>query len=130
MVHKKWLIITNALVWAAAGINIARIGITAAIEDGTCVWLWSIVVFILFSLMFLRVIGKNAQRINAMEHPKAPLYKFLTVKGYLIIAFMMTLGIVLRHLSSIPTSFFAYFYTGLGLALCLAGISSFWKIKR
>lgn len=122
MVNKKYLILTNAILWAAAGSNILRIGIRAALDDGSMIWLWSILVFALFGLMFFRVIGKNVKRINEMEGEKAPLYKFLTVKGYLIIAFMMTLGIVLRHIGSIPNSFFAYFYTGLGSALTLAGI--------
>ncbi|MCQ2275059.1 MAG: hypothetical protein MJZ86_09740 [Bacteroidales bacterium] len=122
MVKKKYLILVNALLWAAAGINILRIGVRAALDDGTRVWLWGILVFTLFALMFFRVIGKNVKRIHAMEGEKAPLYKFLTLKGYLIIAFMMTLGIVLRHIGSIPNAFFAFFYTGLGSALTLAGL--------
>lgn len=45
------------------------------------------------------------------------LYKFLTLKGYLIIAFMMTLGFTLRGIGKLPDSYFAFFYTGLGSAL-------------
>lgn len=128
MVEKHWLIVTNGLLWAAAGINIARIGIIAAIENGTLVWLYGLIVFVLFGLMFFRVIGKNTQRILAMEQDKVPIYKFLTVKGYLIIAFMMTLGITLRHIGHIPNGFFAFFYSGLGSALTLAGLHSIIKL--
>lgn len=124
MVRKHWLIITNGLLWLAAGFNIARIGVKAAVSEGSLVWLWSIPVFMAFGAMFLRVIGKNTVRIKAMESEKAPLYKFLNLKGYLIIAFMMTLGITLRSLGTIPDSFFAFFYTGLGSALALAGLQS------
>lgn len=128
MVRKYWLIVTNGLVWAAAGINIARIGGRSAIEVGTPVWLFSIVVFAAFATMFFRVIGKNTKRINQMECAKAPIYRFLSVKGYIIIAIMMTMGIVLRHISAIPNSFFAYFYTGLGTALACAGLHSCLKL--
>lgn len=124
MVRKHWLIITNGLLWLAAGFNIARIGVKAAVSEGSLVWLWSIPVFMAFGAMFLRVIGKNTVRIKAMESEKAPLYKFLNLKGYLIIAFMMTLGITLRSLGTIQDSFFAFFYTGLGSALALAGLQS------
>lgn len=49
-------------------------------------------------------------------------FMFLTLKGYLIIAFMMTMGITLRRLGTIPEHFFAFFYTGLGSALFIAGL--------
>lgn len=129
MASKNALICTNALLWAVAGANIARIGISCAIEGQSKVWLWCIPVFLAFGTMFLRVIGKNTRRIRSMEGDSHPLYKFLELKGYLIIAFMMTLGITLRHIGSIPTSFFAYFYTGLGSALALAGLFSLKAVR-
>ena len=128
MVRKHWLILANGLLWAAAGINIARIGYSCAFSEGGYVWLWSIPVFAAFASMFFRVIGKNTKRIDAMPVEKAPLYQFLTLKGYLIIAFMMTLGITLRSLGTIPDSFFAFFYTGLGTALAVAGLHSVVKL--
>lgn len=123
MVKKNWLIVTNALLWMAAGFNIARIGVKCALTTGH-VWLWGLLVFAAFGTMFFRIIAKNTHRIKAMEQDKAPLYKFLTLKGYLIIAFMMTLGFTLRGLGKIPDGFFAFFYTGLGSALGLAGLWS------
>lgn len=128
MVKKHWLIVTNGLIWTVAGINIARIGIKAAIETGSWVWLYGLIVFAAFATMFFRVIGKNTKRIQAMETDRAPVYKFLTLKGYLIIIFMMTLGIVLRHIGNIPNSFFAFFYSGLGCALASAGLHSCLKL--
>lgn len=124
MVRKPWLIVANALLWMMAGFNIARIGVKCALSVGTAVWLWGILVFAAFFTMFHRIIGKNTKRILAMEEPKAPLYKFLTLKGYLIIAFMITLGFTLRGLGTIPDGFFAFFYSGLGTALFLAGFLS------
>lgn len=128
MARKHWLIIANGLLWMAAGFNIARIGIKCALSVNGYAYLWAIPVFAAFFTMFSRVIGKNTKRIKSMEEPKAPLYKFLTLKGYLIIAFMMTLGIVLRSLGTIPNTFFAFFYTGLGSALTLAGLLSILKM--
>lgn len=127
MIDKKFLLLENAFLWIAAGVNIARIGVAAAIADGSWVWLWSTVVFAAFATMFFNVIKKNTIRIWAMEGEKAPWYKFLSPKGFAIVVFMMSLGIFLRRFTSLPNSFFAYFYTGLGTALATAGGSSFFR---
>lgn len=121
MVRKHWLIVTNGILWLAAGFNIARIGVRAAFADASCVWLWFIPVFAAFGTMFTSMVRKNTMRIMSMKE-KAPLCKFLTPKGYIIIAFMMTLGFTLRGIGKLPDSFFAFFYTGLGSALSLAGV--------
>lgn len=127
MIDKKFLILENALLWIAAGANIARIGVAAAIADGSWVWLWSTVVFAAFATMFFKVIKKNTARIWAMEGEKAAWYKFLSPKGFAIVVFMMSLGIFLRRFTGLPNTFFAYFYTGLGTALVTAGVSSFFR---
>ncbi|WP_315538283.1 hypothetical protein [Prevotella koreensis] len=125
MVRKKWLIVANGLLWMAAGMNIGNIGIKSIMVAHSLVWLLSIPVFAIFVSMFIKIISKNINRIVSMQGEKAKLYKFLTPKGYMIIAFMMTLGITLRELGKIPESFFAYFYTGLGIALFFSGLWSF-----
>lgn len=128
MLSKKWLIAENALLWMAAGFNILRIGVEAAASDTSVstlhVVLRAFPVFAAFAAMFARVIKKNSRRIQDMPQPRLPFYRFLDLKGYLVIAFMMTLGITLRHVGSIPDAFFAFFYTGLGSALFLSGLSS------
>lgn len=128
MVKKQWLIATNGLVWMLAGANIAKIGIGAAVSAEGSVWQWSWVVLAAFSVMFFRVIDKNVKRIRAMECSKAPLYQFLSPRGYVVIVFMMSLGIFLRKCTALPESFFAYFYTGLGTALLSAGLVSLVKL--
>ena len=62
------------------------------------------------------------ERIYALPGPKEPIYKTFSIKGYLIIAFMITLGITLKYIPGIPESFFAWFYMGLGPGLLSAGI--------
>lgn len=128
MVKKKWLIVTNGLVWIAAGINIARIGIGCALKVSSLVWLWSMLVFVAFGVMFLRVIKKNILRILSKEKEKLPLCAFLNARGYIIIIVMMTMGICLRKYTTLPSGFFAFFYTGLGCALAVMGLASFFMM--
>ncbi|MFR1166792.1 MAG: hypothetical protein ACLSDQ_03730 [Adlercreutzia equolifaciens] len=48
--------------------------------------------------------------------------KFFDVRGYLIMAVMMGGDIALRSFHLVPGWFIAFFYTGLGIALALAGV--------
>lgn len=48
----------------------------------------------------------------------------ISMKAYIIMAFMMGGGIGLRAAGIFPEVFAAFFYTGLGCALALAGIVS------
>ena len=58
-----------------------------------------------------------------MDGERLNFLRFLDLKGYLIMAFMMSFGFGLRLTGLIPNWFFAFFYTGLGCALALAGAS-------
>ena len=85
-------------------------------------YLLSAIVFVGFWFMFTGVVRKYAERIMAMTEPRTSIFKIFSVKGYLIIAFMITLGITLKRISQIPDSFIAWFYSGLGPGLLSAGI--------
>ena len=83
----------------------------------------AVAAFLAFHAMFGRIVLKNAQRIRGLEGERLSFLRFLDLKGYLIMAFMMSFGFGLRLTGLIPTWFFAFFYTGLGSALALAGAS-------
>jgi len=51
---------------------------------------------------------------------KSGIIAFLSTKGYILIIFMMCLGISLKFIPGVPTEFFASFYCGLGPALIIA----------
>ena len=48
--------------------------------------------------------------------------RFFDLKAYIIMAIMMGGGIGLRAAGVFPDQFVAFFYTGLGSALALAGV--------
>lgn len=127
---KENLIIVAGVVWLLAGANVALIGIRSAVEmSGVAVGVvvalvvGAVAAFLAFHAMFGRIVLKNAQRIRGLEGERLSFLRFLDLKGYLIMAFMMSFGFGLRLTGLIPTWFFAFFYTGLGSALALAGAS-------
>lgn len=129
-VKKHTLLLVAAIVWFAAGVNILRIGIesfVSAVTSGETKWLWLVIlcallVFTGFFFMFKAVVRKHKIRILGYEEKKS-IFMFFDLKGYLLMAFMMGLGIALRHGNFLPTEFFASFYTGLGTALSVGGVN-------
>ena len=121
----KYLLLVNGLLWTAIGTKIALIGVDYYGRLESVPWwyyLLSAVVFGLFWFMFTGVVRKYAERIMAMPEPRTSIFKTFSVKGYLIIAFMITLGITLKQIPQVPDSFIAWFYCGLGPGLLSAGI--------
>ena len=81
----------------------------------------SIVTLILFSSMFVKMLFKNVQRIRTIDEGKRRVWHMMPLRSYLIMAFMITFGVLLRRCPAIAPSFIASFYVGLGSALMLAG---------
>lgn len=127
---KENLITMAGVVWLLAGVNVALIGARAAVEmSGASVGVvvalvvGAVAAFLAFHAMFGTIVLKNAQRIRGLNAERLNFLRFLDLKGYLIMVFMMSFGFGLRLSGLIPNWFFAFFYTGLGCALTLAGAS-------
>ena len=121
----KHLILVNGLLWTAIGIKISLIGIDYYRHLDSIQWWYyilSVAVFAGFWFMFTGVVRKYSERILKMTEPKTSIFKTFSIKGYIIIAFMITLGIVLKRIPQVPDSFIAWFYCGLGPGLFSAGI--------
>ena len=123
-VKKRTLLLIAGIVWLAAGVNVARLGILSyfLIERQ---WYWyalSVVIFLLFGAMFFRMSQKHTKRIMGYREERQPFWRFFDLKAYIIMAVMMGGGIGLRAAGVFPDAFVAFFYTGLGCALALAGV--------
>ena len=128
-VNREHLLLMQVLVCLAPGIVITRKGITALLTVAEThperVWwlsLIAIAVAITFSLMFNNFIKRYTARILNFPERKKSLFAFLDLHGYILITFMMCLGISLKYIPGMPAEFFAGFYPGLGTALSIAGV--------
>ena len=120
-VNRQVLLITAGIVWIVAGANILRIGIVTWLNDSQY-WLFKMgeatVVFLLFFiLIFRRLYYKHTERITQKKQEKNCPFSFFDVKSWIVMIFMISLGISIRSLHLLPTSFISVFYTGLSLAL-------------
>ena len=135
-VNRQFLLITAGIVWIIAGANILRIGIVTWINS-TQDWMFKIgeatVVFLLFFVfIFRKLYYKHTRRIEEKKDDKNCPFSFFDVKSWIMMVFMIALGITIRSLHLLPDSFISVFYTGLSIALILTGILfiRYWWQKR
>lgn len=129
-VKKQPLIVVAGIVWLLAGLNVTILGVRAAISmRGVAALILlalavgAVAIFCAFHRMFSRLVKKNAQRIADMEGERHLVFRFFDRKSYIMMALMMSFGIGMRAAGLFPEWFIAFFYTGLGIALALAGAS-------
>ena len=125
-VSRQTLLLTAGLVWTLAGGKVLAIGLAAWLHEHTHAWYFktgeaTLVFLLFFCLIFHRLFRKYTARIRGKSEKNCP-FAFFDTRGWLIMAFMMTLGIVVRLFELLPPLFIAVFYTGLAFALIGTGI--------
>lgn len=125
-IHKKFLPLLAGIVWGIASTAVLSIGIPSMVENWTMPWLCiliaAVIFFLFFKFVFYRLYKKHMKRIDAFEKDKICAFAFFDVKGYIIMACMITFGIVLRSLNVLPHVYLGVLYTGLGFAMVSAVI--------
>ena len=134
-IKTKHLLAVNGLLWTAIGTKITITGVSHyLLVDRPLNLLWmiplSILVFAAFYMMFTGVVRKYSARIMSMTEEKTSIFRTFSLKGYIVIAFMISLGIVLKRIPAIPSNFFAWFYCGLGPGLLSAGLRFLFRWSR
>lgn len=123
-VKRNTLLLIACLVWTAAGFNVLRIGLLAyPAYRGIVNYLLTALVFAVFQIfIFGKLVKKHTSRIRTYQEERHFFLKFFDGKSFAIMAMMMTVGIWLRSSGFAPERFIAFFYTGLGASLLLAGL--------
>jgi len=123
-VKRNTLLLLACLVWSAAGFNIFRIGFIEYKPYHNIInYLLSVLVFVVFQIfVFSKLVKKHTERIGNYTEERHLFIKFFDKKSFVIMAFMMILGIVLCSGGLAPKRFIAFFYAGLGVSLLVAGL--------
>lgn len=125
-VSRRTLLLFAGALWTFAGSKILAIGIPFVRESTLSplvVGIASTVVFALFArFVFGPLYFKHRTRIVLQPAERANMFSFFDTRGYLVMAFMMALGIGLRRFSPVPHEYLGTFYLGLGSALLMGGL--------
>jgi hypothetical protein len=127
-VNKNFLLFLAGAVWIAVGTMLISFAYHWLVSYGQKnSWLFAAaglaISLIIHHFGFLRIVDKNLGRITKMEGRRCA-FSFMTWKSYLIVAVMVSMGILLRH-SSIPKQYLSVLYIGIGTALILSSIRYF-----
>lgn len=122
-VKQQYLLLWACFVWVIAGVNIVRIGFEAYFGHVTIFNIFlSFLIFCFFQfLIFGKLVKKHTERIISYQE-KQLFIKFFDIKSFIIMVFMMSCGIFFRVSGIVSVRFIAVFYSGLGIALVLAGL--------
>lgn len=123
--NRQFLVFMAGVVWILAGVNILRIGIMTWINISSfqlfrvCE---AIVVFLLFfNFVFKKLFYKHTKRIEQKKDKSCP-FAFFDMKGWIVMAVMITVGILVRKFQLLPNTFISVFYVGLSSALIITGV--------
>lgn len=135
-VPKVWLLAIAGVMWTGVSILLLSYAISWLTNPLSMInlllgFLGVIISIVANYYQFSKLAKKNIGRILALND-KACLFSFQAWKGYLIIAIMVTGGILLRS-SVIPKPYLAVVYAGIGGALLQASVNyylRFFKVVR
>jgi hypothetical protein len=125
-VPKNHLMLIAGVVWCLAGAMVCLVGFPLEMRlvpsDLALVPL-AIVIFLAFDLLvFSRLVRKHTGRIRARTEERLPFWHFFNGSSWAVMALMMGGGMAIRFSHLAPDWFIAFFYSGLGVALFLAGL--------
>lgn len=135
-INTSFLLILAGSLWFSVGIMLCNFAFHWLTHyEGKYMFLIilsGIILALLFSqFKFKKFANKNIERIKA-KGSKSCLFSFMSWQTYLIVVFMMAMGITLRH-SDIPKEYLSILYIGIGGALSISSFgyfSYYLKLKK
>lgn len=125
-VTKRTLLLIAGLVWGFAGFRVFTIGIGDVLNNNgsflVSLIISSLVFYIFFKFIFSKMFKKHTKRILNSLLDKKCAFSFFDIKGYCIMTFMITFGILVRSSRIFNPVYVGTFYIGLGFALLMAGV--------
>lgn len=123
--NRGHLYVVAGTIWGIPGTIITVKGIKAYLMQppGNIWWLLlaTISVMTAFFIMFRRITDRYSSRIASLPE-SVRIWQTFPLKGWILLVFMMGLGIALKHIPGIPSAFTASFYSGLGPMLILSSM--------
>jgi len=125
-VPKPVLIALGAALWGFAAYRILKMGFIFIEEHALYHWLNYLIGlagFIpFFMLVFRKVSLRYINRIKNLPQNRPCMFAFFDVRGYIMMSFMITIGILVSHWKVIPELYKGTFFISLGLSLLASSI--------
>lgn len=124
-VDKRVLVLLAGIMWISVGTMLLSYAFAwLSAFQGTGAFMFAgigvVMALVIHHFGFLKVVDTNLRRILPMKEKKC-IFSFMTWESYIIVAVMVTMGVLFRH-SSIPKPYLSILYTGIGLSLILSSM--------
>jgi hypothetical protein len=125
-VPKPVLIALGAALWGFAAYRILKMGFTLIEKYALHHILNYLVGFAgfvpFFMLVFRKVSKRYITRIINLPQKRPCMFAFFDLRGYIMMSFMITLGILFSHWNVIPELYKGTFFISLGLSLLASSL--------
>jgi hypothetical protein len=114
------------MVWTFAGGMLLFKGISLYVNDPVYIWLRILISLVcgslFYILMFSKISAKHTKRIMNLKIEKPCMFSFFNFKAYVMMAIMISVGILLRRSGIIPPFYLSILYTTMGIPLFLSSL--------
>lgn len=134
-IPRQWLFFALASFWMFASIRVFMSAWDGILNSKTPIVYFVIVSFIgsiIFTrLVFLKVTARYIYRIDTMEEEMPSIFRMFSPKSYLLIIFMISMGISIKYFNLLPISILSMFLGALGLSLFTSSLQFLraWRLK-
>ena len=135
-VTKHNLLFIAGLAWTTAGGILAGRGLTYLVQNSNYQF-WRlagglILGGIFFILLFAKISGRHIKRIHGLNIPYPCAFSFFNLRGYIMMAIMISGGIMLRSFDVINKEWLYNFYIAMGVPLLISAsrFFYFWGTKK
>ncbi len=123
-VPRRWLLLVAAFVWTFAGLMLLGKGTGHLIHfSGGLTWRFisaTVVGLLFFHFLFAKISLKHINRIRTLDVVRPCIFSFFNFRSYILMGCMITMGIIMRHLSFINKDFLYTFYVAMGIPLLMS----------
>ncbi len=125
-VPRPWLFFAVASLWTFGSIRVFMTGYAGIIQGKGSIPHFLLVsalgAYVFTRLVFMRVTSRYISRIHAIEHLRPSLFSMFSLKSYGVMAFMITLGIVVKTFDLFPLILLSMFLGALGVSLFVSAM--------
>ncbi len=125
-VPRQVLVIVGAALWGFAAYRILKLSYIEIGHNALHVWINYLVGALGFLpfywFVFRKVSKRYILRIINLKQDKPCVFAFFDIRGYVLMSFMISMGILISHWPVIPELYKGTFFVSLGLSLLASAI--------
>lgn len=124
LVPTRSLFFIAGAVWTFAGFMLLFRGCLMLLETGNSIWIKLIISIALgllfYFFLFNKISSKHVSRLESKNSEYSSVFSFFNARSYLLMALMITMGVVLRKTEIVSIKYLAILYVTMGTPLAIS----------